>query len=52
MHMEAFKTLINFCISILQISINLFGYHVSLFNVLVWGLAIYFVLRLVFGIFK
>lgn len=50
--MEMIKVIIDLCMSILQISINLFGYHVSLLNVLVWGLAIFVVIWLLFGIFK
>lgn len=50
--MEILKTLIDFCISMLKISINLFGYEISLFSVFIWGLAIFIVTWILFGIFK
>lgn len=50
--MAAIKTLIQLCMTILQINIDLFGYNVSLFAVLAWGLAIIAVTWLLFGLFK
>lgn len=50
--MTAIKSLIQLCMTILQININLFGYNVSLFAVLVWGLAIIAVTWFLFGLFK
>ena len=50
--MQYIKDLINFCISILNISINLFGFEISLLNVFVYGLALSLVSWLIFGIFK
>lgn len=50
--MTAIKNLIQLCITILQVNFNLFGYNVSLFAMLVWGLAIFVVAWLLFGLFK
>lgn len=50
--MTAIKSLIQLCITILQININLFGFNISLFAVLVWGLALIIVTWLLFGLFK
>lgn len=50
--MEILKALINFCILMLKINISLFGYHVSLFGVFIWGMSIFAVTWILFGIFK
>lgn len=46
------KSIFDLCTVILQHKIYLFGFHVSLFNVFVWGLAIFIIVYLLFGIFK
>lgn len=50
--MSAVKSIINLCMTVMQYQINLFGYHVSLFAVFVWGLAIFLITWFLFGIFK
>lgn len=50
--MSVIKAFFDLCIFILQININLFGFKVNLLSVCIWVLAIYFVIWLVFGIFK
>lgn len=50
--MSVIKAILDLCLSILQININLFGFSVNLLSVFIWGLAIYVVIWLLFGIFK
>lgn len=50
--MGLLKGIIDLCMSLLNMSINLFGFHVSLSAVFIWCLAIFLVSWLVFGIFK
>ncbi len=50
--MELVKMIIDLCMVVLQHKIYLFGFSVNLLNVLVWGLAIFMIVRLLFGIFK
>lgn len=50
--MELIKMILDLCMVVLQHKIYLFGFSVSLLNVLVWGLAIFLVVYLLFGIFK
>lgn len=50
--MSSLKGIIDLCISLLNMQINLFGFRVSLAAVFIWGLAIYIIVWLVFGIFK
>lgn len=50
--MNYLKSLMQLCITILQTNINLFGFNISLFAVLVWSLAIFTVAWLLFGLFK
>lgn len=50
--MSLIKSIIDLCIAVLQMNINLFGFQITLFSVFVWGLAIFIVVWLLFGIFK
>lgn len=48
--MESIGLLIRMCYSILNYGINLFGYPVSLWQVLVFGMLLFFIVWLIFGI--
>lgn len=50
--MNVMKSIFDLCIVVLEYKIYLFGFHVSLLSVFVWGLAIYIIVYLLFGIFK
>lgn len=50
--MQSVKTIINFCTSILNISINLFGYDISLMMCLVFFSVLFLIVYFIFGLFK
>lgn len=50
--MEVVKAVISFCTFLLKMNINLFGYQISLLGVFIWGMAIFVVTWVLFGIFK
>lgn len=50
--MNNVKIIIGFCYNLLNISINLFGYNISLLNVLIWGGLVCVVVWLFYGIMK
>lgn len=50
--METIKVMVDFCTSIMNYEINLFGYHVSLTSVMVYGMVGVLVVRFFYGVFK
>ena len=50
--MSILKSIIDLCISLLSMKINLFGFNVTLSAVFIWGLAVFMLTWLLFGIFK
>lgn len=50
MKMESVGLLIRMCYGMLNYGINLFGYSVSLWQVLVFGMLLYFIVWLIWGI--
>lgn len=50
--MENIKVIIDFCISVMNYKIDLFGYHVSLTSVMVYGIVGMLVARFFYGVFK
>lgn len=49
--MEIFGLLFEICYSLMLIEIPLFGFHITLFNVFVYSVIGYVLLRLVFSLF-
>lgn len=50
--MGEFKSVVDTCFSIMQLSIPLFGYQFTLWQVFIFSAISYAVVRLVFGIFR
>lgn len=50
--MEVFGTLFEICMGILHIEIPIAGYQITLFNLLVYTVIAYLLLRLLFALFN
>lgn len=50
--MNTIKLIIDFCISILNIEINLFGFNISMLGVLIYCIIAFLLSLLLFGLLK
>ena len=50
--MEYLHILINFCLEVLNYDFHIFGYTFSLMNFAIWSVLAYFLIRVIYGIFR
>lgn len=50
--LKELKLVIDFCVRVLSIDLNIDGYHFTLANVIIYGLVGFFILYLLFRIFR